>query len=326
MRDTVVDALQNGAPLGAGSARLVHGNHPFIENCETFAANWFGSEAALFIESGYKANRILFETLPHRHDVIIYDEMCHASMRDGIAASGAKAMRVAHNNLEAFGVALAQHKDRQCWLVVESLYSMNGDYAPLAELQTLALQYNAMLVVDEAHATGICGPTGKGCTESLSRENLITLHMGGKALGVSGAVICADKIIIDYLINSSRAFIYSTAPWPVQALAFQHALQLVDEAPERRKRLWELTRFAHEKLRADEQASRREKNYALSPIIPIILGSDETAIGKAAQLQAAGFDVRAIRPPTVPDGTARLRITINVEQSEEKILRLLCLL
>jgi 8-amino-7-oxononanoate synthase len=193
---------------------------------------------------------------------------------------------------------------------------MDGDLAPLAELNAIVLRYDAVLIVDEAHATGVFGCSGRGLGEGLDQSRWISLHTGGKALGVFGALICASAEIVDYLINKSRPFIYSTAPPPHLAAGVERALGLVDEEPWRRERVLQLARFAHQRL------AREGAAFAGSQILPVILGSEQRALDVAQRLQQAGFDVRAIRPPTVPEGTSRLRVSIHADHSEEQIAAL----
>ena len=190
---------------------------------------------------------------------------------------------------------------------------MDGDVAPLQELSQLASRYSATLVIDEAHATGIFGARGRGLAESLPKENTICIHTCGKALGVAGALICASHEVIDYLINKARPFIYSTAPPAFLAATVQRALALVDEEPWRRKRVLELAGVARDRLPGAERVGRG------SQIIPIILGEAQRALKIAETLQRTGFDVRAIRPPTVPEGTSRLRVSVHADHSESEI-------
>jgi 8-amino-7-oxononanoate synthase len=194
---------------------------------------------------------------------------------------------------------------------------MDGDLAPLEEIDALGRRHEAVLVVDEAHATGVFGARGRGLGEALHAEHWISLHTGGKALGVSGALICATGEIIDYLINTSRPFIYSTAPPPHLAAALQRALQLIDEEPERRLRVRKLAGFAHGALGVPDST-----RLSGSQIVPVILGEEARTLNVAQALRNAGFDVRAIRPPTVPDGTSRLRISIHADHDEEDIRQL----
>jgi 8-amino-7-oxononanoate synthase len=172
-----------------------------------------------------------------------------------------------------------------------------------------------VLVVDEAHATGVFGACGRGLGEGLDQSHWITLHTCGKALGVFGALVCASAEIVDYMVNTSRPFIYSTAPPPHLAAAVERALRLTDEEPWRRERVLRLALFAHERLATDEA-------FAGSQIIPVILGTEQRALSVARRLQQAGFDVRAVRPPTVAEGTSRLRISIHADHTEAQIMAL----
>lgn len=312
LRAAAVAALEGGLELGAGGSRLLRGHHAAHEELEAFAAAYFGAPAALYFATGFQANAALFATLPDRRDVILFDAMIHASARVGIQAAAARHVRVAHNDLNAFEDALREWRDRaeQIWIAVESVYSMGGDLAPLPELVALAQKYDATLVVDEAHATGVFGADGKGLAEGLSYDRLIVLHTCGKALGVAGGLICAAPEIVAYLVNRARGFIYSTAPMPLQAVLVQKALELAAAEPERRRKLWELRDLANQLLPVPPSASQ---------IIPIIVGSDAAAVMLAGQLQQAGFDIRAIRPPTVPEGTARLRLSLSCELTPQEI-------
>lgn len=315
LREAAVAAVQEQGFVGAGGSRLLRGHHDAHEQLERFAAAFFRVEKALYMGGGFVANYTLFTTLAGRHDAVIFDERIHASVKEGIHASAAERYRVRHNDIEDFASAIRRARAqgaRRIFVAVESVYSMDGDLAPLAELSELAHQNDAMLVVDEAHATGVFGATGRGLGEGLEQAHWISLHTCGKALGVFGALICAPAEIIDYLINKARPFIYSTAPPPHLAAAVERALRLVDEEPWRRQRALELARFAHEKLTPDAP-------FAGSQIIPVILGAEQHALNVANHLQQAGFDVRAVRPPTVPEGTSRLRISIHADHSEDEI-------
>ena len=305
LRDAAIAALADGLDIGAGGSRLLRGNHPAHVGLESFAADYFAAPACLFFASGFQANQALFSTLPDRHDVILFDALIHASARDGIQASPARHYRIGHHDLTHLEDMLRQHRDRarHLWIAVEAVYSMDGDMAPVIDLYQLARQYDATLIIDEAHATGIFGPHGKGLSELLpDHDGLITLHTCGKALGVAGGLICGDKTIIDYLVNRARGFIYSTAPMPLQAVLVQKSLEILATEPDRRQQLLDLCRVAHH-LFADYPS--------MTQIIPIIIGDDHRTASTANALQQAGFDIRAIRPPTVPDGTARLRLSLH---------------
>ncbi|XUM52560.1 8-amino-7-oxononanoate synthase (plasmid) [Rhizobium sp. YTU87027] len=316
MKQAITAAIQRGVPLGAGGSRLLRGNHPEHEALEAEAATFFGVDRVLYFGSGYAANSALFSTLPQRDDLIVYDALIHASAHEGIAASKAAGVSVEHNNANAFDDAIRHWRKNggkgRPWIAVESLYSMDGDKSPLGELVTIADRHEGFLVIDEAHATGIYGAHGRGLASELEgRENLVTLHTCGKALGVSGALLAVPALLGDYLVNRARAFIYSTAPSPLIAAGVREALRVVDEEPFRREALGQLVAVAGGQL---------EARFGIKPngsqIQPILIGDNARAVGIAKILQDEGFDIRAIRPPTVPEGTARLRlsITLNVDQ------------
>ena len=318
LRQAIIDALDDGAPVGAAGSRLLRGHHPGHQELEAFAAAFFGAERALYFSTGFLANLALFTTLPHRRDAVVFDEYVHASVKEGVHAGHASRYKARHNDVDAFEAAI--HRARQAgaqhvWIAVESVYSMDGDQAPIAELRGLAARHDATLIVDEAHGTGVFGASGRGLSEGLYDERLIVLHTCGKALGVSGGLLCAPTTVVDYMINAARPFIYSTAPPPYVAAAVHRALQLVDEEPWRRQRLYALIASAQQLL----PASRPTNASAPTQIVPVILGSEDRALRAAAALQQAGYDVRAIRPPTVPAGTSRLRISIGADRSEDEI-------
>jgi 8-amino-7-oxononanoate synthase len=313
LREALIAALERDRIVGAGGSRLLRGHHEEHARLEAFAADFFGAEKALYFSSGFLANFALFTTLLGRHDAVVFDERIHASVKEGVHASPAERYRARHNDLASFEAELKRARERgarQILVAVESVYSMDGDLAPLTELSDLARRFDAVLVVDEAHATGLFGAHGRGLAENM--PGAIRLHTCGKALGVAGALVCASTETIDYLINRARPFIYSTALPPCLAAAVTRALQLVDEEPWRRERVLTLAKLAHAELDPDAP-------FAGSQIVPVILGADGAALTVAQRVQQAGFDVRAIRPPTVPEGTARLRVSINAGHSDDQI-------
>lgn len=317
LRQAAAAALARGLPIGSGGSRLLRGNHPEHDALEREAAAYFGAESSLYFSSGYVANFAIFSTLPQRGDLVVHDELIHASVHEGLRRGRAEFVGVPHNDIDAFDAAIVRWRAAggkgRAWLSVESLYSMDGDSPNLAELLTVADRHDAMVVIDEAHATGVLGPQGRGlAAASEGRENVITLHTCGKALGTMGGFILGPRIIRDFLINRSRPFIFSTAPPPLIAEVTRAALEISRTNPERRDRLSRLVRFAGTELRR-----RCNLEPSGSQIIPVIVGADQAAVALAASLQRKGFDVRAIRPPTVPEGTARLRIalTLNVDET-----------
>lgn len=322
LRVAVQDAIARGVPIGAGGSRLLRGNHVEHEALEDEAARFFGAESALFFGGGFVANSAIFSTLPARGDLIVHDELIHASAHEGMRLSKANSISVAHNDAQAFDDAICNWRSAggtgQPWIAVESLYSMDGDTAPLADLAAIADRHDAMLVIDEAHATGVFGRGGRGLGADLEgRRNVISLHTCGKALGVMGALVLAPRDIREFLINRSRAFIYATAPSPLVAASVRAALRIQATEPERRERLHALISRSSGKL-----AALSDVTPSGSQIQPIIVGSDVRAVTLAAALKARGFDIRAIRPPTVPEGTARLRLTLTLHTSEDMVAAL----
>jgi 8-amino-7-oxononanoate synthase len=316
LRAAVRDALERGVPVGAGGSRLLRGNHSEHEALEAEAAAFFGSERMLFFGSGYAANVAILATLPQKGDLVVHDELVHASAHEGIAVGRAAAISVRHNDGNAIEDAIRAWRAGggmgHLWIVVESLYSMDGDRAPLAELAALADRHDGFLVIDEAHATGAHGPDGRGLASPFEgRDNVVVLHTCGKALGVSGALVGASQILCDYLVNRARPFIYATAPAPLIAAAVREALKIVVDEPERRERFGQLVAFANTQM-----ASQIGMSGSGSQILPVIVGDNGRAARVAARMQTAGFDLRAIRPPTVPQGTARLRIAITLNVDE----------
>ncbi|WP_416462986.1 8-amino-7-oxononanoate synthase [Sphingomonas sp. VDB2] len=314
----VADAIGRGVPVGSGGSRLLRGNAPEHEGLETKAADFFRTQAALFVANGYVGNLALFSTLPQRGDLIVADELIHASAHDGIRMSKAQAVFARHNMVQSFAdLIVAWRKEGgtgRIWIAVETLYSMDGDMAPLTDLAKLAATHGGMLLLDEAHGTGVFGPGGRGLSAGLDGlHNVITLHTCGKAMGAEGALICGPRIHIDYLINRARAFIFSTAPSPLMAVAASAALDRIEQASDLRDRLKTLRQDAAEAICAPLGLPSPR-----SQIVPVILGDDIRAMAVAAALQQAGFDVRGIRPPTVPAGTSRLRIslTLNVGRAD----------
>ncbi|MBQ9353397.1 8-amino-7-oxononanoate synthase [Phyllobacterium sp.] len=323
IRSAMAAAMERGVPAGSGGSRLLRGNHAEHALLEEEAAAFFGSQRMLYFSTGYAANAALFSTLPQRGDLIVHDALIHASAHEGIAASRAQAVAARHNDVGSFENELAKWRKTggsgHAWIAVESLYSMDGDRAPLAELAALADRYDSFLVIDEAHATGVFGENGRGLATGLERrDNVVLLHTCGKALGVSGALLGANAVICDYLVNRARSFIYSTAPSPLMAAGVREALKMLAEEPRRRLDLQRLSTFARSYL-----AETIGMGSSSSHILPIMIGGTIRALRIAERMRAEGFDIRAIRPPTVPEGTARLRIAITLNVDETAISRML---
>ncbi|WP_277969486.1 8-amino-7-oxononanoate synthase [Sphingomonas echinoides] len=321
LRDSVAAALARGVPIGSGGSRLLRGNDPEHEALETEAAAFFGSETALFFASGYAANTALLATLPQRGDLVVHDALVHASAHEGMRLGRAETRAATHNDADAVDTVITQWRATgatgRAWIAVESLYSMDGDRAPLDDLLAVATRHDAMLLIDEAHATGVFGPDGRGLAAALEgRETVITLRTCGKALGSEGALLCGPAVARDFLVNRARGFIFSTAPSPLMASAVREGLRILADEPARRSRLAAL--IAH----AERVLAPCGVTPTGSQILPLLIGDDAATMRVAAAVQAAGFDIRGIRPPTVPAGTARLRISLTLNVDEAAIDRL----
>ncbi|MBS7699580.1 MULTISPECIES: 8-amino-7-oxononanoate synthase [unclassified Chelatococcus] len=317
----IVTAVANGTPAGATGSRLLRGNANEHEALEAKAAGFFGSERALFFGGGYLANFAVLTTLPQKGDLVVLDALMHASAHEGARAGRADVVKVPHRDADAVDDAIntwrASGGRGHAWIVAESLYSMDGDRAPLDELAAIADRREAFLFIDEAHATGVYGPRGRGLAHHLEgRENVVVLHTCGKALGACGALVTAPRVLCDYLVNRCRPFIYATAPSPLMAVAATAALDIVAAEQERRERL------ANMVITASEQAEAFGFKTSGSQIMPIIIGDNIRVMALAEALQARNFDVRGIRPPTVPEGTARLRISLTLNVEEPDLLAL----
>ncbi|CAN7358702.1 8-amino-7-oxononanoate synthase [Mesorhizobium sp. LjNodule214] len=316
--DAVAAAIAQGTPVGATGSRLLRGNAPEHEQLEADAAAFFGAERALFFGSGYIANFALLTALPQKGDLLVLDELAHASMHEGAHAGRAEFVLAAHSDVNAVEDAITRWRAEggmgRIWIAVESLYSMDGDCAPMESLVALADRHEAFIVVDEAHATGVWGPDGRGLAAAFEgRDNIVALHTCGKALGASGALVTGPGTLCDYLVNRCRPFIYATAPSPLMAVAAREALAMLSDEPIRRVQLHERVAFAGRQL-----AERCGVVPSGSQIQPFVIGENRRTMAVAARLQARGFDIRGIRPPTVPEGTSRLRIslTLNVDETD----------
>ncbi|MEP0189592.1 MAG: 8-amino-7-oxononanoate synthase [Erythrobacter sp.] len=315
LRGIAEAALARGVAVGSGGSRLLRGNCEEHEALEAEACAFFGRPAALFMPTGFSANSAVFATLPQSGDLILYDELVHASVHDGLRLTRADTRKVRHNDAQAFDDAIGDWRGQggtgKPWIAVESLYSMDGDFAPLDALQEVAKRHDAMLAVDEAHGTGVFGEGGRGLLSGVAMpDNLITLHTFGKALGCEGALLCGPKLMRDHLINRARGFIFSTAPSPLTAAIARGSLALMPEMDDRRAALQNRIASALERLEPLGATCHG------SPIIPLILGDNTRAIALGNALRKAGFDVRGIRPPTVPEGSARLRIVMTLNASD----------
>jgi 8-amino-7-oxononanoate synthase len=320
LKELALEALRASA-LSSSSSRLLPGHHAEHLAAEKYFADFIGAESALLFNSGYDANMALLTTLATRHDLILYDERSHASIYDGVHASLAKSRRFTHNSASDLRRLLkSRAASGQIFVVLESVYSMDGDVAELMEIAAAANEYGAIMIVDEAHATGVLGAHGEGLVkETIGRNrNILTLHTGGKALGAAGAFVAGSEIVIEYLVNKARPFIYTTALPPLIPLQLVNAVQRLESVG---STLISKLRARSEFVRAALQKSLRRWRVpnGITPIISILIGTDEDAVHASRSLQGLGFVVPAIRPPTVPDGSARLRLNISLRHSEEEL-------
>lgn len=295
--------------LGVGStgSRLLRGHRPAFRAVEERFARFKGSPDALFLGSGWAANLGVLTTFLNDGDLVFSDALNHASLIDGMRLS--KARRVVYPHCDADTLSELLESEPcvgQRFVVTESLFSMDGDIAPLRQYAELQARHEFELIVDEAHAVGVYGATGSGLIEETGCQQsvFLSVNSAGKALGACGAFVCGPAWAVDYLIQAARPFVFSTAPPPAVAEAIDEALELLEESPGTRERVRELAASLRQVLGLPPGDS---------PIIPIILGSNETATRAARRMQESGFDVRAIRPPTVPEGTARLRVSLNAK-------------
>jgi 8-amino-7-oxononanoate synthase len=308
-------ALMQERPYMHGSAgsRLLAGNYTWIEEAETMLATFHQSTAALIFNSGYDANVGLFSSVPQKGDTIIYDQLIHASIRDGIRLSKAQSFSFLHNDLEDLKKKL-QHAEGNVFVAIESVYSMDGDMAPLKEIS--ALCENAHLIVDEAHATGVIGEKGEGYAQHLGVPCFARIHTFGKAVGCHGAVIVGSQALRDYLINFARSFIYTTALPAPSIAAIMASYDLFPHMSSARKHLSVL-------IRKFQSAGLPSALISETPIQVVLTPGNEVARKVAAELQLGGMDVRAILHPTVPKGGERLRIVLHSYNTLEEVDHLL---
>jgi 8-amino-7-oxononanoate synthase len=319
VKQRMIEAIEHEG-CGSTGSRLLRGHRQVFASIERTFAEFKQAERALYFSSGYLANLAVLTTFPRKGDVILSDRANHASLRDGARLSPATRLAFAHNDAAALARLLRARKGQgEAFVVTESLFSMDGDTPPLLEYADICRKAGAQLIVDEAHAVGIYGSRGSGLVEEHGVEGdvFLTISTAGKALGVAGAFVSGPTWAIEYMLQKARPFVFSTAPPPSVAAAIDASLSIVASEPERRRKLRAKARRLRERLAGAGLPVAADD----SPIVPIVLGSAERAQLVADALKAAGFDVRAIRPPTVPAGTARLRISVNVRLSDDTIDR-----
>ena len=312
-------AGRDPAALCAPASRLLRGETARHRDVEARLACFKGTEAALLFPSGYQANVALLAAILGPADRALSDELNHASLIDGLRLSGCRRSVIPHLDLDAYERALAEiHHGGRTVVVVESLFSMDGDVAPLGLLADLCERYGALLLVDDAHATGVFGDQrGSGLVEThaLERRVASSVTTFGKALATQGACIAGSQALIDWIVNRARPFIFSTAVSPLLLLALEASLEHLARRPDRRRSVRELAARLR-RLLAEVGVDVASSD---SPIVPVVLGSNQRALAVAEAVRMEGFDVRAVRPPTVPAGTARLRISVHADHSEAQI-------
>ena len=301
------------------ASRLLRGHHPVWGEVEERLAAWHGAESALVMNSGFVANEGLIATIVEPGDWVASDELNHACIVEGLRVSRPRKFLFRHNDLNRLEDGLKTQArqrpaGREMFVVTESLFSMDGDRAPLAEIVSLAERYGAHIIVDEAHSTGCFGPGGSGIVDQLGLRSrvLATVHTGGKALGVTGAYICGSRLLRDYLVNRCRHLIFTTALPPAIGAWWLDRLPIVQADDAGRLALHTNARRLHTALR-----ERGIPAIGDSYIVPVVLGDDARAVRVATRLQELGYDIRAIRPPSVPQGSSRLRISIHADHAPE---------
>jgi 8-amino-7-oxononanoate synthase len=307
---------------GAGASPLVSGLLPPVRALERALARWQGAEAALVFPSGFAANLAVISSLATAEDVVFSDELNHASLIDGCRLSRAAVQVYGHADVGHLEELLRKHgpRGRRRLIVTDTVFSMDGDLAPLAELAALAEAHDALLVVDEAHATGVFGAQGQGLVGQtrISAARLFKVGTLSKALGSQGGFVCGTRTQIDWLVNRARPYIFSTALAPPLAAAARRAVAIAEQSDAERRRLLALAERLRQELCALGYAETRSR----SPIVPVIVAKPRAAVALSARLQEMGLLVPAIRPPSVPAGTARLRISLTAGHSEEDLQRL----
>jgi len=320
--EAAINAVQHAHKVGGTGSRLLSGQTEEWRILEEEFAQFVGTEGALFFSSGYAANMGLLASLVGKDDVVYSDALNHASLIDGMRLSGARKVIYPHLDLDALEDSLREGPGAP-WrkvIITESLFSMDGDVAPLTEIAGLADKYGAAIILDEAHATAVMGSQGRGLAAEagIVPQLLAVIHTCGKALGCAGAFVCGSAVLKEHLINHARTFIYSTAFPPYFSRQISAALQLAAGMDKERRELQARAKRLRNALRAEGF----DTAGSASQIVPVVFGKNEETLDAAAHLQQDGFAVRAIRPPTVPEGKARLRLSLTCRVSEAELDRL----
>lgn len=304
--------------FGSGASRMVCGNTTVHRVLEERLARFKGSEECLLFSTGYMANVGIIASLFDKNDIVFSDKLNHASIIDGILLSQATMKRYPHNNIEALEKMIQESSGfRKRAIITDTVFSMDGDIAPLVDIVRLAKQYGCIVMVDEAHAVGVLGNHGKGAVEHFGLEGEVDVQMGtlSKALGCFGAYCCGSRRLREFLINKARSFIYTTAMPSSNAAAAIMALDIVERDKLLREKLWENTRY----LRAQLKLMGFNMLDSQTPIIPIIVGDNDKAVLMSQRLFDKNILIQAIRPPTVPPKSARLRLTVMASHKKDEL-------
>ena len=322
LRAAIVEGVLAASRVGGTGSRLLSGHEVVWSDLEEEFARFAGTEAALYFASGYAANVGLLTSLLQKDDLVFSDAHNHASLIDGIRLSGSRKIIYPHLDLDALETALRARSRESVRkiIIIETVFSMDGNVAPLAALLELCERYGAALIVDEAHATGVHGPGGRGILAQSGDPGrvLAATYTCGKALASAGAFVCGSSILKEHLINNARTFLFTTAMPPYMAAQIRAALQIMQSMDEQREQLLNRSR----QLVTGLQKMSYHTAGSCTQIVPVLLGSNHQAIAAAAFLQDLGFAVRAIRPPTVPEGSARLRFSVTAAISSQDLQRL----
>lgn len=306
---------KESASLGSGGSRLICGTQRAHRAFEEKLSNYLGVDDAILFSSGYAANLGLLQGLAEAGDLILSDELNHASIIDGCRLSRARTSVFPHLDLAKLESLLAERQEERAFIVIESVFSMDGDEAPLAELRKLADRYNAYLIVDEAHSFGVFGRGGRGLAEEEGCLPDLRILAFGKSLGGSGAAVVGDASTIDLLRHRARSYVFSTAPSPLFVSSLSSSLDRLMAADAEREKLLQLSN----KLRRRVADAGYQTSGTRAPIVPILIGENDRALAFDRALRERGFLVQAIRPPTVPKGSARLRIVVSAAHEAEDI-------
>ena len=317
LREAALLAMEQ-CGFGSGASRLVSGTSRMHEELENALSTFKKTEATILFNSGYAANTGIIPALVQEGDVVFSDSLNHASIVDGCRLSRAVVQVYRHKDVNQLETLLRREQTTGRRLIVtDGVFSMDGDIAPLPDIVALAEKYEALLMVDDAHATGVLGKTGRGTVEHFGLEGRVPIQMGtlGKALGSFGAYVAGNKDLIDFLINRSRSYIYSTSLPPAVCAASLAALKIIDSEPELRVSLWRNRKHFAKEI----ESLRIRTGSSETPIVPLMIGGSEKVLNAGTRLFESGIFATAIRPPTVPEGTSRIRMTLMANHTDADI-------